>query len=227
MFKQDYYYNNAASSLSPPTPLSLDTFRDIENNHISIRSFHYQQLQQRSFVSHEEQEAAQALIQLGSFHIDSEFSNNSFQSSPRRSSSCTTLDTAVTGCSSIMSTTSSSYNSNMMTKQVTKNSKSQTITPTVTKKNNRRRQLILKKGPYPSHDPTTLTTIKPWHKKKPRWQGPEKESLFTAIIEDKRLDDMATFHWDKIAKLVGRAGKACKDQWRREILPALNDSFKS
>ncbi|KAL0086587.1 hypothetical protein F4703DRAFT_1847720, partial [Phycomyces blakesleeanus] len=30
---------------------------------------------------------------------------------------------------------------------------------------------------------------------------------------------MASFHWDKIAVEVGRPKKACKDQWRRELLP--------
>ncbi|KAI7849422.1 hypothetical protein BDC45DRAFT_276734 [Circinella umbellata] len=60
--------------------------------------------------------------------------------------------------------------------------------------------------------------------KKPRWQDPERGVLFKAIIQAKNLEDMSTFNWDKIAKVVGRCGKACKDQWRREILPALKKS---
>lgn len=32
---------------------------------------------------------------------------------------------------------------------------------------------------------------------------------------------MTTFPWDKIAAVVGRDKKACKDQWRREVLPSL------
>jgi hypothetical protein len=60
-----------------------------------------------------------------------------------------------------------------------------------------------------------------YDKKKPRWNNTERCSLFKAIIKDKQLDNMATFNWDKIAIDVGRARKACKDQWRREVLPAL------
>ncbi|KAG0182591.1 hypothetical protein DFQ28_002762 [Apophysomyces sp. BC1034] len=68
-----------------------------------------------------------------------------------------------------------------------------------------------------------------WHKKKkqkqpmskPRWQKSERLGLLRAIVKEKELDDMATFRWDQIAMSVGRAQKACKDQWRREILPNL------
>jgi hypothetical protein len=56
---------------------------------------------------------------------------------------------------------------------------------------------------------------------KPRWQPAEKQELMEAIVKDKELDDMATIRWDRIAMAVGRAKKACKDQWRREILPTL------
>ncbi|OAD69103.1 Homeodomain-like DNA binding domain-containing transcription factor [Phycomyces blakesleeanus NRRL 1555(-)] len=54
---------------------------------------------------------------------------------------------------------------------------------------------------------------------KPRWKDAERLRLFQAIVKDKLLDDMASFHWDKIAVEVGRPKKACKDQWRRELLP--------
>ncbi|KAI9021528.1 hypothetical protein CLU79DRAFT_753695 [Phycomyces nitens] len=54
---------------------------------------------------------------------------------------------------------------------------------------------------------------------KPRWKDAERLRLFKAIVKDKLLDDMASFHWDKIAIEVGRPKKACKDQWRRELLP--------
>ncbi|KAI7866194.1 hypothetical protein BDF14DRAFT_1882885 [Spinellus fusiger] len=54
---------------------------------------------------------------------------------------------------------------------------------------------------------------------KPRWKDAERLCLFKAIVKDKRLSDMATFRWNKIALEVGRSKKACKDQWRRELLP--------
>lgn len=63
---------------------------------------------------------------------------------------------------------------------------------------------------------------------KPRWQEPERLSLFLAIVKDKKLDDMSTFNWERIAAMLGskRGGKACKDQWRREVLPALMNATK-
>lgn len=71
-------------------------------------------------------------------------------------------------------------------------------------------------------------------KNKPRWQDSERQELMEAIVKEKNLDDMSTIPWDKISKAVGRAKKACKDQWRRELLPNLikglmhkNNSFKS
>lgn len=48
-----------------------------------------------------------------------------------------------------------------------------------------------------------------------------------AVVEDKQLDDMTTFAWDRIATRVGRSKKACKDQWRREILKSLIHHFES
>ncbi|OBZ91496.1 hypothetical protein A0J61_00462 [Choanephora cucurbitarum] len=58
-------------------------------------------------------------------------------------------------------------------------------------------------------------------KNKPRWQDSERQELMEAIVKEKNLDDMSTIPWDKISKAVGRAKKACKDQWRREVLPGL------
>ncbi|CEP07361.1 hypothetical protein [Parasitella parasitica] len=60
---------------------------------------------------------------------------------------------------------------------------------------------------------------------KPRWQEAERISLIEAIVQEKELDDMTTIPWDKVSKAVGRAKKACKDQWRREILPHLLKGF--
>ncbi|CAO3671665.1 unnamed protein product [Umbelopsis vinacea] len=64
-------------------------------------------------------------------------------------------------------------------------------------------------------------------KKKPRWNNSERCNLFMAIIRDKDLDNMASYNWEKIASRVGRARKACKDQWRREVLPALIHNLKT
>jgi hypothetical protein len=62
---------------------------------------------------------------------------------------------------------------------------------------------------------------------KPRWQDSERLDLLEAIVKDKKLDDMKTIRWDRIAVAVGKAKKACKDQWRREILPNLMKNLKS
>lgn len=64
-------------------------------------------------------------------------------------------------------------------------------------------------------------------KKKPRWNNAERNNLFMAIIKDKQLDNMASYNWDKIAIDVGRARKACKDQWRREVLPSFIHHLKT
>lgn len=56
---------------------------------------------------------------------------------------------------------------------------------------------------------------------KPRWQDAEKRELIEAIVKEKNLDDMASIRWDRISMTVGRAKKACKDQWRRVLLPDL------
>ncbi|ORZ06029.1 hypothetical protein BCR42DRAFT_427531 [Absidia repens] len=61
---------------------------------------------------------------------------------------------------------------------------------------------------------------------KPRWQETERMDLLKAIVKEKQLDDMTSFSWDKISLAVGRAKKACKDQYRREILPALMEKLK-
>ncbi|KAG2234947.1 hypothetical protein INT48_005101 [Thamnidium elegans] len=56
---------------------------------------------------------------------------------------------------------------------------------------------------------------------KPRWQETERLELLEAIVKEKELDDMTTIRWDRISLAVGRAKKACKDQWRRELLPNI------
>lgn len=61
---------------------------------------------------------------------------------------------------------------------------------------------------------------------KPRWSNPMRHTLLLAIIEQKELADMATFNWAAIGKQVGRSGKACKDQWRRAILPKLQQMYE-
>lgn len=70
---------------------------------------------------------------------------------------------------------------------------------------------------------TTLNTPSP----KPRWQDAERLELLEAIVKEKELDDMTTIRWDRISLAVGRAKKACKDQWRREVLPNLMRGLKS
>lgn len=60
---------------------------------------------------------------------------------------------------------------------------------------------------------------------KPRWQDSERQNLIEAIVHEKKLDDMTSIPWDKVSRVVGRAKKACKDQWRREVLPSLLKGF--
>ncbi|KAI9273595.1 hypothetical protein BY458DRAFT_570422 [Sporodiniella umbellata] len=62
---------------------------------------------------------------------------------------------------------------------------------------------------------------------KPRWNDAEKQYLLEAIVKEKKLDDMSTISWDRISAVVGRATKACKDQWRRELLPNIRSRKKS
>ncbi|GAN08828.1 hypothetical protein MAM1_0226d08345 [Mucor ambiguus] len=62
-------------------------------------------------------------------------------------------------------------------------------------------------------------------KEKPRWTAEMRESLLKAVITYKNLDDMTSFHWSQIGKQVGRSGKACKDQWRRALLPKIQQTF--
>ncbi|OBZ87883.1 hypothetical protein A0J61_04064 [Choanephora cucurbitarum] len=63
-------------------------------------------------------------------------------------------------------------------------------------------------------------------REKPRWTQEMKASLFRVIVAHKGLSDMASFDWITIGQEVGRPGKACKDQWRRAILPKLQQSFE-
>ncbi|KAL0141893.1 Homeodomain-like DNA binding domain-containing transcription factor [Mucor lusitanicus] len=60
---------------------------------------------------------------------------------------------------------------------------------------------------------------------KPRWQDVERQTLMEVIVQEKELDNMASIPWDKVSNVVGRAKKACQDQWRREILPYLLKGF--
>ncbi|ORX55721.1 hypothetical protein DM01DRAFT_1335116 [Hesseltinella vesiculosa] len=87
----------------------------------------------------------------------------------------------------------------------------------------------------PPSSPTTTTTTSsssssfesPTNQPhKPRWKESERLDLFKAIVREKQLDDMTTISWDRIAIAVGRAKKACKDQWRREVLPTLLKNMK-
>ncbi|KAJ2957427.1 hypothetical protein NQZ79_g6849 [Umbelopsis isabellina] len=79
--------------------------------------------------------------------------------------------------------------------------------------------------PLPSN--ITVRVTHDYEKKKPRWNNKERCNLFMAVIKDRELDDMSIYNWEKIASKVGRARKACKDQWRREVLPALIHGLKT
>lgn len=72
---------------------------------------------------------------------------------------------------------------------------------------------------------TPVTTTVGFAINKPRWQDSERQDLIEAIVKEKSLDDMSTIPWDNVSMAVGRAKKACKDQWRRELLPGLLRGF--
>ncbi|KAI8070969.1 hypothetical protein BC940DRAFT_362255 [Gongronella butleri] len=78
----------------------------------------------------------------------------------------------------------------------------------------------------PSPASSSTTSSSPNIGPKPRWKDAERIDLFRAIVKEKRLDDMTSIAWDRIAAAVGRAKKACKDQWRREVLPTLLNNMK-
>ncbi|ORY95059.1 hypothetical protein BCR43DRAFT_551275 [Syncephalastrum racemosum] len=61
---------------------------------------------------------------------------------------------------------------------------------------------------------------------RPRWTLRERSKLFYAVVAEKQLEDMSTFNWTKIARVVNRQEKACKDQWRRETLPFCCRQFQ-
>lgn len=61
---------------------------------------------------------------------------------------------------------------------------------------------------------------------RPRWTLRERSKLFYAVVAEKQLEDMGTFNWAKIARVVNRQEKACKDQWRRETLPFCRRQFR-
>ncbi|KAI9491863.1 hypothetical protein BDB00DRAFT_830957 [Zychaea mexicana] len=165
-------------------------------------------------IPEDEADAVEALLQLSSSSTPSTDSGvSAFSSYLPLSCSSVTLNTATTAGSSTtsLSTTISATTAESSNKCPVDPAQNSTSNSGSSSNNNnsRRRQ------------------VKSWQKKKPRWQDPERLTLFRAIVREKQLDDMTTFHWDKIAKAVGRAGKACKDQWRREILPTLTKNIKS
>ena len=60
---------------------------------------------------------------------------------------------------------------------------------------------------------------------RPRWSREERYVLLKAILRDKKLKEMRTFHWEHICQEVGKKKKNCKDQWRLELLPSFLDMF--
>ncbi|KAI8084095.1 uncharacterized protein B0P05DRAFT_536143 [Gilbertella persicaria] len=62
-------------------------------------------------------------------------------------------------------------------------------------------------------------------KEKPRWTAEMRTLLLNAVVNHKGLSDMTSFDWAAVGLEVGRSGKACKDQWRRAILPRIQRIF--
>ena len=196
------------SQLSPPLPL-VHYFYDCistQEKQQELPSYHPTSEEQEQLNSRitDEQEATLGLLILRyrPSKNDSGFSTNSTTSLSHSLSSCATLNTIATSFTTDLSEANDTTNSTQ-------------IVPLKQNNTSSRRRQRQKRGDKSN---------KRSDKKKPRWQDPERDILFKAIIRDKHLEDMSTFNWDKIAKLVGRCGKACKDQWRREILPALKKS---
>ena len=192
-----------------PTLLLADSFCDCistQKKQRQLSSYHTTGEEQKRLNSRttDEREATLGLLVLryGQFNNDSRFSRSSTTSLSYTLSSCATLNTVATTFTTDFSDANNTTNSAQVA----------TLNQNSTSSRRRQRQ---KRGDKPN---------KRSNKKKPRWQDLERGILFKAIIQDKHLGDMSTFNWDKIAKVVGRCGKACKDQWRREILPALKKS---
>ncbi|KAI7900250.1 uncharacterized protein BX663DRAFT_563181 [Cokeromyces recurvatus] len=78
-----------------------------------------------------------------------------------------------------------------------------------------------------SPDDRSMNGKRKMGKEKPRWSVEMREALFNAVIAHKGLMDMASFDWPVIGKQIGRSGKACKDQWRRALLPKLQQTFEA
>ncbi|KAG2225705.1 hypothetical protein INT45_012177 [Circinella minor] len=60
---------------------------------------------------------------------------------------------------------------------------------------------------------------------RPRWTREERYLLLKAILGEKKLEHMRTFHWECISQQVGKKKKTCKDQWRLELVPSFLDIF--
>ncbi|KAI8080008.1 uncharacterized protein BX664DRAFT_376736 [Halteromyces radiatus] len=63
---------------------------------------------------------------------------------------------------------------------------------------------------------------------KPRWTDKERHDLLLAVIKEKQLDDMTTFDWDHISKVVKKQSRqSCQDLWYNEMLSSLMTMYHS
>lgn len=76
--------------------------------------------------------------------------------------------------------------------------------------------------------PTTTTTL-PQGVAKPRWSDEERAKLVRAVIQEKGLDNPASFPWPRIAQAVSphHSSQACQDRWVKGMLPVLATMYPS
>ncbi|ORX48821.1 hypothetical protein DM01DRAFT_1338476 [Hesseltinella vesiculosa] len=65
-------------------------------------------------------------------------------------------------------------------------------------------------------------SVNAMHVSKPRWTDSERQLLVIAMIKEKLLDDMATFPWKAMAKVIpSHSAQDCRRQWQRFMLPKM------
>ncbi|CAO3599383.1 unnamed protein product [Absidia cylindrospora] len=88
------------------------------------------------------------------------------------------------------------------------------------------------------YQPTTITTTGPSTSNmgsstsgatsKPRWSDEERTKLLMAIIEEKTLNQLTTFDWQRIAAGVKNQNRAtCRDRWRDDLLPVILQLYQT
>ncbi|ORZ08193.1 hypothetical protein BCR42DRAFT_455723 [Absidia repens] len=63
---------------------------------------------------------------------------------------------------------------------------------------------------------------------KPRWSDEERTKLLMAVIEEKTLDQLTTFDWQRVAAGVKNQNRTtCRDRWRDDLLPVILQLYQT